>query len=303
MKETARRLLKLLDDEQAAAARYPFEDDGARRWLEYRPEARPGVSLSGLNQPARKAARQLLATVLRPHAYAQAMAIGALEEVLDRAEGGHRNRHSEDYWVSVFGEPGDERWGWRFEGHHLSVSITVEGDEVYPTPVFLGANPATVSYQGHPVLRPLALEEEIARALLDALDPALRGQAVVDTRAPSDILSARAPRAVAVEPLGVPAHKLAGTARDLLDRLVGVYLDRLAPDLTRAESARIDPDSLHFAWAGPGEPGHGHYYRVQATDLLIEYDNTQDGANHAHTVLRRPARDFGGDPLAEHLHS
>jgi hypothetical protein len=150
------------------------------------------------------------------------------------------------------------------------------------------------------VLRPLALEEEIARALLDALDPAARDRAVVTTKAPADIISARAPRAAAIEPLGVPASALAGTARDLVDRLVGVYLDRLAPDLARVEAARIDPGRLHFAWAGPVERGHGHYYRVQANDLLIEYDNTQDGANHAHTVLRRPDRDFGGDPLAEH---
>ncbi|MEN3309000.1 MAG: hypothetical protein V7603_5202 [Micromonosporaceae bacterium] len=297
----AGRLLELLDDEQAAAARHPFADDAARRWIEYRPQKRPGASLSGLSEPARKAAHQLLATALRPHAYAQAMAIVALEEVLDRAEGWRRGRHSEDYWVAVFGEPGDERWGWRFEGHHLSVSMTVDADEVYPTPVFLGANPATVSYAGHPVLRPLALEEEVARALLDALDPAQRGQAMVAAQAPADILSARSPRAAAIEPLGVPAHRLGPTPRALLDRLVGVYLDRLAPDLARAEAARLDPGRLHFAWAGPGEPGHGHYYRVQATDLLIEYDNTQNGANHAHTVLRRPGRDFGGDPLADHL--
>jgi hypothetical protein len=183
------------------------------------------------------------------------------------------------------------------------VSITVEDDEVYPTPVFLGANPASVSYREHPVLRPLALEEEVARALLDAMEPAQRERAVVTTQAPADIISARAPRAAVVEPLGVPARELDRGARDLLDRLVDVYLDRLVPDLARAEAGRIDPGRLHFAWAGPVERGRGHYYRVQANDLLIEYDNTQDGANHAHTVLRRPGRDFGGDPLAEHLHS
>jgi hypothetical protein len=300
MAEAAGRLLACLDEPQAAAARYAFEDDPARRWLEYRPETRPGATLAAMDGPARKAAHRLLATALSPHAYAQAMAVVALEEVLDRAEGWRRGRHSEDYWVAVFGEPGGERWGWRFEGHHLSVSMTVDGGEVYPTPVFLGANPATVSYAGHPVLRPLALEEEVARALLDALDPAARDRAVVTTRAPADILSARAPRAAAIEPWGVPAHTLGGTARDLLDRLVDGYLDRLVPDLARAEAGRIDRDRLHFAWAGPVERGHGHYYRVQADDLLIEYDNTQDGANHAHTVLRRPDRDFGGDPLARH---
>jgi Protein of unknown function (DUF3500) len=301
MAESAARFLDLLDEPQRAAAQFAFADNAKRRWIEYRPEPRPGIGLAALAGPARKAAHQLLATALSPHAYAQAMTIVALEEVLDRAEGWRRGRHSEDYRVAVFGDPGDERWGWRFEGHHLSVSITLDGGQVYPTPLFLGANPATVSYLGHPVLRPLALEEELARALLDALDPAQRGQAVVADTAPADIISGPRPRAVAVEPLGVPAHHLAPAARTLLDRLVAVYLDRLAPDLARAEAARLDPREVHFAWAGPTRPGHGHYYRVQAADLLIEYDNTQNGANHAHTVLRRPERDFGGDPLAEHL--
>jgi Protein of unknown function (DUF3500) len=301
MAEAATRLVDLLDDAERADAGHPFDDDTARRWIEYRPEPRPGLCLAGLGVPARKAVHRLLATVLSPHAYAQAMTVVALEEVLDRAEGWRRRRHSGDYWVSLFGTPGGDRWGWRFEGHHISVSVTVDGDRVYPTPVFLGANPARVSYHGHPVLRPLALEEEVARELLAVLDPAQRALAVLDGPAPADILSAQTARAHPVEPLGVPGHRLARPARELLDRLLGVYLDRLVPELAGAEAARIEPGSLHFAWAGPVAPGHGHYYRLQASDLLIEYDNTQDGANHAHTVLRRPAGDFGGDPLAAHL--
>ncbi|HKT01911.1 MAG TPA: DUF3500 domain-containing protein, partial [Rugosimonospora sp.] len=114
-------------------------------------------------------------------------------------------------------------------------------------------------------------------------------------------LSGRRAWATALEPLGVPGRALGPSARALLDRLVAVYLDRLNPELAEVEARRVDRDGLHFAWAGPAEPGQGHYYRVQADDLLIEYDNTQNGANHAHTVLRRPGRDFGGDPLAEHL--
>src|SRR5690349_19547648 len=178
MAEAAARVLDLLDERVRAAAQYAFTDDQARRWIEYRPERRPGVCLADLPVPARKAAHQLLATALSPHAYAQAMSIVALEEVLDRAEGWHRGRHSADYWLSVFGDPAAERWGWRFEGHHLSVSVTVDAGEVYPSPVFFGANPARVSYAGHPVLQPLALEEELALALLDALTPAQRQRAV-----------------------------------------------------------------------------------------------------------------------------
>jgi hypothetical protein len=300
MRSVATSLLAALDEEQRSLAGRPFTDEGARRWLEYRPERRPGACLAHLNGTARKAAHRLLATGLSEHAFAQAMGIIALEEVLDRREGGRRGRHSGDYWVSVFGDPaGDEPWSWRFEGHHLSVTMTIAGDEVSPAPVFLGANPACVSYAGRPVSRPLGPEEDLVRALLDAMGAAGRSAAVVASQAPADIHSATNPRARAgIEPLGVPAGRLGLTARALLAQLVALYLDRLPAELAAREAARGGAE-LHFAWEGPLTPGARHYYRVQGDDLLIEYDTTDDG-NHAHTVLRRPRSDFGDDVLAAH---
>jgi hypothetical protein len=251
---------------------------------------------------ARKAAHRLLATALSEHAFAQAMVITALEEVLDLRERGRVGRHSGDYWVSVFGEPAaDDPWSWRFEGHHVSVTMTLVGDEVSPAPVFLGANPACVTYAGRPVSRPLAPEEDLGRDLLDALGPAGRAAAVVADTAPYDIRSATSPRAPAsLEPRGVATGTLGPTARAALSQLVGLYLDRLTPSLAASEAARLAGSDFHFAWEGPLTPGTRHYYRVQGDDLLIEYDNTTDDGNHAHTVLRRPRSDFGDDILAAH---
>jgi hypothetical protein len=179
--------------------------------------------------------------------------------------------------------------------------MTVQGDEVSPAPVFFGANPACVSYAGRPVSRPLAPEEDLARGLLDALGPAGLSMAVVADQAPYDIRSATSPRAQPVlEPRGIAASALGPTARAVLDQLVGLYLDRLVPELAAREAARVAGGELHFAWEGPLTPGTRHYYRVQGDDLLIEYDNTTDGSGHAHTVLRRPHSDFGDDILAAH---
>jgi hypothetical protein len=302
MRAAATVLLKALDDEQRTLAVRPFGDDAARRWVEYRPLRRPGACLADLSGAGRKAASRLLATGLSEHAYAQAMAIIALEEVLDRREGGRRGRHSNDYWVSVFGDPGGgEPWSWRFEGHHLSVTMTVAGDEVSPAPVFLGANPACVSYAGRPVSRPLAPEEDVARALLDAMGPAGRAAAVVADQAPGDIRSGTRARAAAgIEPFGLSASRLGPGPRAVLAELVAVYLDRLPAELAAAEAARVTAGELHFAWEGPVTPGTRHYYRVQGDDLLIEYDNTSEDGNHAHSVLRRPRGDFGDDLLAAH---
>ncbi|WP_208760840.1 DUF3500 domain-containing protein [Micromonospora orduensis] len=305
MRTAGTALLAALDPTARDQASHPFDDEPARRWLEYRPRPRPGVSLAELDVVGRKAAHRLLATALSPSAYAQAMAIIALEEVLDRAEGWRRGRHSGDYWVAVFGDPArDDRWSWRLEGHHLSVTMTVVDDQVSPAPIFFGANPAAVRYAGRPVSRPLGVEEDLARALLDALDPAGRSAAIIADEAPADIISAtRAHVDTPLEPLGVPAGRLGPTGRALLDQVVALYLDRLPPELAVREARRLDDGELHFAWAGPTRPGQRHYYRIQGDDLLIEYDNTTEDGNHAHTVLRRPASDFGADVLADHHES
>lgn len=302
MRSAAAALLAALDGPQRELAALPFADDAARRWLEYRPEPRPGACIAGLTVPARKAAHRLLATGLSEHAYAQAMSIIALEEVLDRKESWQRGRHSGDYWVTVFGDPAsDGPWSWRFEGHHLSVTMTVAGSEVSPAPVFLGANPARVSYAGQTVSRPLAPEEDLALALLDALGPQGRARAVVADQAPTDIRSGTRPRAAErIEPAGVPAGGLGPTARAVLGSLAALYLDRLPAALAAREAARIAAGELYFAWEGPVTTGTRHYYRLQGDDLLIEYDNTAEDGNHAHTVLRRPRSDFGADVLAAH---
>ena len=301
MRAAALSLLAELGDSQRDLVARPFTDDAARRWLEYRPQERPGACLAGFSVTAAKAAHRLLATGLSEHAYAQAMSIVSLEEVLDRREGGHNRRHSRDYWVSVYGDPAcDTPWSWRFEGHHLSVTMTVAGGEVSPAPVFFGANPACVSYAGRPVSRPLAPEEDLVRALMDALGPTGRAAAVVASQAPGDIHSATSPQAAErIEPAGVAAAILGPGARGLLDQLVALYLDRLPPELAARQATRLAGSALHFAWEGPQTPGERHYYRVQGDDLLIEYDTTADG-NHAHTVLRRPRSDFGADVLAAH---
>ncbi|MFK3985178.1 DUF3500 domain-containing protein [Micromonospora sp. NPDC050397] len=302
MRTAATNLIGALPTPVRDLAVRPFEAEADRRWIEYRPRPRPGVCLADLDRTARKAAHRLLATALSPHAYAQAMTVVALEEVLDRQEGWRRGRDSADYWVTVFGDPErDDRWSWRFEGHHLSVSMTIRDGEVFPTPLFLGANPARVDYAGRAVSRPLAPEEDLGRALLDAIGPAGRAAAIVSDEAPDDIRSGTSPLAEArIEPLGLDATTLGPSARAALDHLVALYLDRLPAELAAREASRVHGGDLHFAWQGPTGPGQRHYYRIQGDDLLIEYDNTSDDGNHAHTVLRRPHSDFGDDVLAAH---
>jgi hypothetical protein len=299
MNHAGEALLMALPADRAGLARMPLSDEQLRRDWTYVPRRRAGLSFGDLDRGGRKAIHRLLSTALTPHAYAQAASVMALEDVLDRREGGARGRHSTDYWLVLFGEPGDGAWGWRFEGHHVSVNVTLADGKVAISPCFLGANPAVVSHRGRPIVRPLAAEEELARALLAELGPAGRAVAVVADRAPWDIRSAAAPRIPApTEPSGISAGKLGRPARELLDSLVGLYVERVPADATAGRRPPLD--ELSFAWEGPLETGAGHYYRVQGPGFLIEYDNVQNDGNHIHSVCRFPLADFGDDILARH---
>jgi hypothetical protein len=301
MASIAGALTAALTGAQRDAVLLPFDSSARTGWT-YLPGPRPGVVLLELTAPERKAAHQLLATALSRPAFAQAMTIMALEEVLDIDENGVLNRYSDDYRVVMFGRPGADVWAWRFEGHHLSVTATIAGGDIVIAPLFLGANPARVDQRGSLVTAPLAPEEDLARALIAEMDPDQRTQAIIASAAPDDIATGTAVEVPGeLTPPGVPGARLGGGARDLLDRLLQLYLERLAPALAAAESARIGAADVSFAWAGGLRAGEGHYYRIQAPRLLVEYDNTQRDANHAHTVLRRPGEDFGSALLPAHL--
>lgn len=303
--------ITFLEAAPAPAARRPFVDEDERRNWHYVPRRREGLSLADMDATQEQAAFGLLASGLSVSGYTTATAVVALEEVLDRIEGGARHRHRRDYSVTVFGDPVTDAaspWGWRFEGHHVSVNATVAGGEVVLAPLFLGANPAeVVGPTGHPITRPLAAEEDVALRLVDALTPAQRDEAIVSDSAPDDVLTAAAPRLdewTLPERVGVRLAELDGEARPLAEALIRLYVDRVPADVARAWWARLEPElgDVHLAFAGVAAHRRPHYYRLLGPSLLVEYDNTQDDANHVHTVVRDPAGDFGDDLLRAHRH-
>jgi hypothetical protein len=287
--------LDRLDAAQRDQAMLPFDEHERRTWA-YWPTSRRGLPLSSLSRDQTKAAFRLLAQLVAAPAFARAMATIALEEVLDQAEGGRSDhRHSGDYWTTVFGTPGAEPWGLRFEGHHVSVHLTVAGGQVQSTPLFLGANPAVVSDAAGVISRPLASEDRLGFELLHSLTAEQRSSAIVADVAPDDVVTGNGSRIDRLELEGVPLSALTSEAAAIAERLVELYLSRFADGVLRPE-----PAELRFAWAGAAEPGIGHYYRLAGPHLVVEFDNTQNGANHVHTVVRDPGADFGEDLLAGH---
>ena len=314
MAEAATAWLESLDTGQRRKARYAFPSPDERtRWY-YTPTEQGGLPLVEMDPVQQRLAHRLVASGLSRRGYVAASTIMGLENVLDAVEGWQRSysgraapnrgRDPQLYFVSVFGDPGAGSWGWRVGGHHLALNYTVaEGRDLAASPLFLGANPAVSHLVGPGVLRPLAGEEDVARELLHALAPDQRAIAVLSPVAPDDIVQSNRPfvEAGADAPKGLAAAQMTPQQRALLLALIHQYLDRLSREVAAVEAERISgpaSDLLHFGWAGGLERGQPHYYRVQGSRLLIEYDNTQNGANHAHSVWRDPVGDFGADLLA-----
>jgi hypothetical protein len=304
MSDAAGALLDSLSPEQRSRTHFPFATTERLNW-HFIPRPRRGLALRDMTEAQRQLARALLETGLGPQGTRKVEDIIALELVLRELGGNPGVRDPELYFVSVFGDPAAHHpWGWRFEGHHLSLNFTVvDGAPVAWAPAFLGANPAEVRRGSRVGLRALAAEEDLARALVKSLDGEQRARAVVASRAPRDIVTGNALEIEPLKPAGISINDLRPDQADGLVRLVDEYLSRMADDLAASRRARIEASDLSrisFAWAGSLDAGKPHYYRVQGPTFLIEYDNTQNNANHIHSVWRDFDGDFGRDLLREH---
>jgi Protein of unknown function (DUF3500) len=281
----------------------PFDGDERTTWS-YLPGRRKGIALKDMNADERAAAMAMLQAGLSDRGYEKTQSVILLEGILRDLSTFGFGRDPDLYYLTVFGTPSDERpWSWRFEGHHLSLHFSsATGRLVSETPAFFGANPARVPSGEHKGLRVLGAEEDLARKLLGSLDPKQRRAAVIAVSAPGDIIFGPNRKRVP-DPEGLPASEMSEAQKKTLMDLIGEYLGNMHGDLARAQREKIEKagtGTIRFAWAGGTSPGEGHYYRVQGPTFLIEYDNTQNGANHVHSVYRDIEEDFGGDLLRRH---
>jgi len=307
----AREFLYVLSPELRARAVFPFEGEDRFNWhfVPHEMFKRKGVSIKEMTPEQRKAAHALLQSALSAQGYRKADQIMNMEKILREIEkrmGTNQfDRDPELYWFMIFGTPSNEApWGWRVEGHHLSLNFSsVTHELVAVTPAFMGSNPARVPDGPHAGLRILGVEEDLARELLTSLDERQRARAILSNSAPSDIITGNSRKASLGEPVGLPVSEMTQGQRGLLMRLIAEYAQNMRHDLAPAQLEKITGagvEKIHFAWAGGMEPGQPHYYRIHGPTLLIEYDNTQNHANHIHTVWRDLEDDFAVDLLRKH---
>jgi len=283
-----------------------FGDKERVNW-HYVPRGREGLPFKSMPAPARAAAHELMKASLSTVGYAKAVNVIRLETVLRQLETfGGLMRDSENYSVTVFGTPDSAGapWGWRLEGHHLSLNFTlVPGKPVAVTPAFFGANPAEVRSGPLKGLRTLAREQDLGRALAQGMDAAQRRRMIISAQSLGDIVSGPGREESLVSQAGLPAVDLVPAQRELLVQLVEEYARNMRPDVAEEHLRRIREAGigrLYFAWAGPIDPGHAHYYRIHGPSVLIEFDNSQNDANHIHSVWHDPRNVFGADLLRAH---
>jgi len=307
MRDAAEKVLASLPEAARARVQREFSDGGRLDW-HFTPRSRNGVAFKELDAKGREAIHALLRQALSATGYRKAVNIIELEIVLRELETFGLMRDPERYHLTIYGKP-DRRaaWGWRFEGHHLSLNFTLAGDRMaVDTPSFFGANPAEVRKGSKKGLRVLAAEEDEARTLLALLNEDQRREAVFDTRSFGDIVTGNAAKVDPLNPVGIAASKMDQKQGAQLVKLVETYAMSFEPALAQARMARVREgglENIRFGWAGAIGRGARHYYRIQGPLFLIEYDASQNDGNHIHTVWRDFNGDFGRDLLKQHYES
>jgi len=322
MSTAATAFLGALTPEQRQQATFAFDSDERLHWHFIPTEMFPrkGLLVRDMTPAQRTLAHDLMKASLSQRGYMTATQIMDLENVLNAIEAAQRaagssaeaaralERNPQKYFFSVFGTPSPKNtWGWRVEGHHVSLHFSVvNGTLVASSPTFFGSNPAEVRDGPKKGLRILGAEEDAARALLDALDASQRTTAIIEAKAPGDMLTMANVDIKPLSPAGLGAEAMTPPQRELLMKLIDVYTGYMPADVAAERTAKLKKagaEKIAFAWAGETERGKKHYYRVQGPTFLVEYDNTQNDGNHIHSVWRDFNGDFGRDLLREHLRS
>ena len=302
MTNAAKTFLASLNNAEKKQAKFTFKNEERENW-HFVPMVRAGVRFGELKAHQQHLAFGLLGTGLSQKGLLTATQIMTLEQILADRGGDPEVRNTEKYYIAIFGEPSDQKtWGWRFEGHHLSLNFTVMENRVVGFPAFFGTNPAELKKGLLKGMRPLGEIEDAARNLAVTLKE--HGNSpVFSEKAVKEILSHQDRTAKAQEVQGVSSKKMTGEEVKqllaLIDQVAAFQRKDISADKLR-KIYSLQRKNLHFAWAGSLERGQGHYFRIQGTDFLIEYANTQNDANHAHLVWRDLKNDFGRDVLKKH---
>ncbi|TMI65920.1 MAG: DUF3500 domain-containing protein [Bacteroidetes bacterium] len=298
--------VKSLNEQQKAKAIFPFDDMNRYAW-HYVPAtmmARSGLAIKDIDSIQKMAFYELLKSFLSDEGYKRTQTIMSFEYLLKEMEPTNPHRIPENYFVSVYGHPGiDSVWAWKFTGHHLALNFTIVKNKPAFAPFFFGSNPAEVRQGPQKGLRILKDEEDLAFELVNSMNAEQKKTALFQLKAFADIVTTTAKEVSPLKPAGILTKDLNNDQKNLVNKIIVAYLSSMSPRLANARMAMVrteDKNDIRFGWAGGLMKGEPHYYRIQGKTFLIEFDNTQNDANHIHMVWRDYDGDYGEDLLKEH---
>ena len=296
--------LNSLNQEQKNKAQMPFDADSKHDW-HYFPASmypRAGISIGELDEEQKQILFQLLRVSLSETGYNKTQQIISLENVLLEMSDNTSMRDPENYYTAFYGNPEkDSLWAWSFQGHHLSLNFTILNGKTEIAPRFMGANPATVKSGSRKGERTLAVEEDLGLELINSIQD--KQKAIFSARSPNDIVTGNTPEVDPLNPVGIKLEDLSAANQEILLRLIHEYLATMPDELAKKRAENLEKeemDEIRFGWAGATHSGEPHYYRIQGKTFLIEFDNSQNNANHIHSVWRDFDGDFGRDLIREH---
>lgn len=299
--------LKSLSDDQKKITLFPLNELNRFDWHFVPPTQSPrtGISIKSLQPTQKEFVSKMLQDFLSEKGYEKTKRIMGLEYILMVLEPKNSSRISENYFISIYGMPGiDAAWGWKFTGHHLALNFTVVGNQMAVAPFFFGANPGTVGEGPQKGFRALKAEEDLGFELINLLNDPQREKTIFNSKAFSDIVTFNSPHVMPLDEVGLLAKEMTTLQKVVLEKLIATYLADMPEKIAKQRQKKIikeDFDDIRFGWAGATVIGQGHYYRVQGKSFLIEFDNTQNNANHIHAVWRDfNGGDYGLDMIKTH---
>lgn len=305
--DPANEFLDSLNEEQLEKAQKSFDDLTRHTW-HFLPAAmwpRPGIPLHELDNNQKELLFDVLQEFLSETGYDKTRSIMELENVLAEIENNPNFRDPELYYATFYGNPNNnDKWAWSFEGHHISLNFTVVEGEVSMVPRFLGARPSLItegSREGEKTA--LHREEDLGIELIQSMSEEQLDKAIFLETAFWEIVTNVATETGPLTFDGIMMSELSESQQVLLLDIINEYLSAIPEELAKKRYENLKNEEfneIEFAWAGATNLGEPHYYRIQGKTFLVEFDNTQDDANHIHTVWRDFDGDFGKDLLREH---
>jgi hypothetical protein len=320
--EATKDFIKTLTKEQQKKTVYAFSDSMRFLWtnLPVGMVPRAGIQYGQLNDSSRMAFHGILSSILSSQGYLKLTSIMHLDDILNvlyqqAYDDGKINKElyqrlkdlqwaHDNYYFSIWGIPQiKEPWGINFGGHHIAFNLTITGNMVAFSPLFLGTDPAQIKTAKYAGWRVLSKEEDYGFALLGFLSESQKLKAVQNKSVPEDILTNPKSSQRITDYTGIAVTEFTSDQKAILEILLQEYIHNFEHATAHRLYDKIlktGLDKIYFAWIGSQQKGKPHYYVIHGPDFLIEYDNFQGNGNHIHLILRESGNDFGADLLKQH---